>query len=275
MHEAALAVMRELGDTVANAPTTASSLLGNLADVALSRGDLTRATRLADEALALQREHGFAWGAAHSLFTLAAIARHRGDTTRASALYRESLSAAWTEHDQRLLVRPLDSLAILAAEGDQPERAAQLFGAAARLHELLGTLLDPTDQPRHERAVVGTRARLGDLGFEAAWSSGRAMPLEQAVAEASRVAGVAIPNRVVDPAARFGLTRREREVLRLLAAGQTDREIAETLFVSRRTVNAHVANILPKLGVASRRAVAKLAREQNWLPTSDGQPVCT
>ena len=275
MHEAALAVMRDLGETVANAPTTASAVLGNLADVALSRDDLTRATRFAEEALALQRERGFSWGAAHSLFTLAAIARRRGETTQATALYRECLGEAWAEHDLRLLVRPLDSLAILAAEGGQSERAAHLFGAAPRLHELLGTRLDPTNQPHHARAVAVTRERLGDPGFEAAWALGEAMPLEQAVDEAALVADLPSPDIVVEPAARFGLTRREREVLRLLSAGLTDREIADALFVSRRTVNAHVASILAKLGVASRRAAATLAREQGWLPASDGQPLAT
>jgi non-specific serine/threonine protein kinase len=260
MHEAALAVMRALGDTVANAPTTASALLGNLADVALSQGDHARATRLAEEALAVQRERGFAWGAAHSLFTLAAAARVRGDVTWATALYRECLADAWAEQDLRILVRPLDSLAILAAEGGQAERAAHLFGAAARLHELLGTRLDPTDQPHQGRAVAGARARLGDPAFETAWASGRAMPLAQVVAEASRIEGAPSPGRTSDPAARSGLTRREREILPLLAAGHTDREIAAALFVSHRTVNAHVASILAKLGVATRRDAAAWAR---------------
>jgi DNA-binding CsgD family transcriptional regulator len=272
MHESGLAVMRDLGDSVAKATPTASALIGNLADVALSRGDLARATRLAEEALALQRERGFTWGASHSLFTLAAIARHRGDTARATALCQESLDAAWAERDLRIIVQPLDSLAILAAEGDQPERAARLFGAAAHLHELLGTHLDPMDQPRHEPAIAATRARLGDSGYEAAWASGRAMPLEQVVAETSRGHGTPAPGSVIDSAARFGLTRREREVLRLLATGQTDREIAETLFVSTRTVNAHVASILAKLGVATRRDATALAREQGWLPASNAQP---
>jgi DNA-binding NarL/FixJ family response regulator len=61
------------------------------------------------------------------------------------------------------------------------------------------------------------------------------------------------------------LTRREREVLHLLATGLTDREIAETLFVSPRTINSHVASILGKLGVAHRRDAVALARERGWL----------
>jgi DNA-binding NarL/FixJ family response regulator len=56
-----------------------------------------------------------------------------------------------------------------------------------------------------------------------------------------------------------GLTPREVEVLRLLVAGRTDREIAEELFISRRTAQGHVANIFAKLGVNSRTAAATAA----------------
>jgi DNA-binding NarL/FixJ family response regulator len=50
----------------------------------------------------------------------------------------------------------------------------------------------------------------------------------------------------------FGLTAREQEVLRLVAAGRGNREIAAELFISPRTASVHVSNILAKLGVASR-----------------------
>jgi DNA-binding CsgD family transcriptional regulator len=52
------------------------------------------------------------------------------------------------------------------------------------------------------------------------------------------------------------LTTREVEVLRLLAAGKTDREIGDALFVSRRTAATHVRNVLAKLDVSSRSAAA-------------------
>lgn len=52
------------------------------------------------------------------------------------------------------------------------------------------------------------------------------------------------------------LTNREREVLRLIASGHTDRKIAETLIISPRTVNRHVCNIFGKLEVPSRAAAA-------------------
>jgi DNA-binding NarL/FixJ family response regulator len=63
------------------------------------------------------------------------------------------------------------------------------------------------------------------------------------------------------PAARAGLTPREREVLRLLAAGRSNREIGEALFVSPRTVQTHVTHLLAKLGLPSRTAAAAFAHE--------------
>jgi non-specific serine/threonine protein kinase len=259
MHEAALAVVRDLGDAEPLFRTTASALLGNLADVALSAGDHARAERLAGEALALQNDLGYAWGAAHSLFTLAAVARGRGDVTRATALYRASLSQAWDQRDQRLMVRPLDGLAIAAAEGGQADLSARLFGAAARLHELLGTPLDPTLRPHHDRAVAAARTRLGEDGFAADWAAGGALPLAAVVDEAARVESAPSPVRPLDLAARVGLTQREQEVLRLLVEGHSDREIAAALGIGRRTVETHVAGILNKLGLDSRTAVATYA----------------
>ena len=129
MHEAALTVMRELGETAANAVSTVGLSLGNLADVALSQGDYPRTTRLAEEALGLQRELGFAWGAAHSLFTLASVARYQGDSTRATALYQDSLNQAWDQRDQRLTARALDCLAILAVESGQAEVCSPPVGS--------------------------------------------------------------------------------------------------------------------------------------------------
>jgi DNA-binding CsgD family transcriptional regulator len=66
-------------------------------------------------------------------------------------------------------------------------------------------------------------------------------------AEAHGAAGVGIP-----PACPQGLTRREREVLRLIAAGHSNREIAAALYLSPRTAERHVANIYLKIGVHSK-----------------------
>ena len=68
------------------------------------------------------------------------------------------------------------------------------------------------------------------------------------------------------PIRRFGLTRREREVLALLCQRYTDPEIADILYISRRTVNHHVGNILGKLGAANRREARGIATRFGLLP---------
>jgi non-specific serine/threonine protein kinase len=253
--EAALAVYRELGDTVAGAAPSASVMLDNLAGMARDRGDDARAQRLAEEALAVQRTLGFAWGAADSLLILARIARTRGDAARAAALARESLGLAWDHRDLLQVVAALDHLAILAAEGGTAEPAARLFGAAEGIHDLLGVPPDPGQRADRDRALAAVRTRLGE-GASAAQAAGRALPLAESVAEALALASLPPDARPPDPAGRHGLTPREVEVLGLLAAGHSDREIAEALFVSRHTARNHVASILAKLGVSSRAAAA-------------------
>ncbi|MEV4192314.1 helix-turn-helix domain-containing protein, partial [Streptomyces toxytricini] len=77
-----------------------------------------------------------------------------------------------------------------------------------------------------------------------------------------------------DPADAFGLTSRERDVLRLVAAGNTNRRIAEELFISPKTASVHVSNILAKLGVSGRGEAAALAHRLRLLPglTPPGEP---
>ena len=78
--------------------------------------------------------------------------------------------------------------------------------------------------------------------------------------------GVSFPGTRRETRGSRPLTPRERDVLLLLAERKTDREIAEALFVSRRTVNSHVASILSRLGVHTRRDAVARARELGVLP---------
>jgi DNA-binding NarL/FixJ family response regulator len=104
---------------------------------------------------------------------------------------------------------------------------------------------------------------LGETAFATAWERGRALPLETAIAEAIAASdvssGVEVTRAEPAGAAPHGLTERELEVLALVVAGRTDREIAETLFIGRRTAQSHVASIMAKLGVNSRTAAATAA----------------
>jgi DNA-binding NarL/FixJ family response regulator len=89
-----------------------------------------------------------------------------------------------------------------------------------------------------------------------AWAAGRRLTLDDAVAEAMTKSGSPVRSPVALTDSPERLTPREIDVLRLLAAGKTDREIGDALFVSRRTAATHVARIFAKLGVGSRAAAA-------------------
>lgn len=72
---------------------------------------------------------------------------------------------------------------------------------------------------------------------------------------------------MLDPAESLGLTHRERDVLRLVAAGRSNRQIAEELFISPKTASVHVSNILAKLGVSGRGEAAALAHRLRLFPS--------
>jgi DNA-binding NarL/FixJ family response regulator len=141
-------------------------------------------------------------------------------------------------------------------------RAARWFAAAMSMRERVGVPLPALAPPGYEQRVATLRSALGETAFAAAWSAGRAMSFDEALAEAAAEAPsvtTAAASRHPNPTQRSGLTRRELMVLRLLVEGRSDKEIAAALYVSPRTATTHVASILGKLGVASRTAAAAVA----------------
>ena len=97
-----------------------------------------------------------------------------------------------------------------------------------------------------------------------------ARPLAESVALLARRARLTLSRTpepaALDPAESLGLTSRERDVLRLVAAGRSNRQIAEELFISPKTASVHVSNILAKLGVSGRGEAAALAHRLRLFP---------
>src|SRR5438874_1867400 len=142
--------------------------------------------------------------------------------------------------------------------------AAQLWGTADALRDAIGVPIPPVELADYERSLSATRVHLGERAFAAAWSQGRAMTPEQALA-AQGHKPTPPPTTTVTPSPTYpaGLTAREVEVLRLLAGGLTDLQIAEKLVLSPRTVHAHISSIYSKLGVTSRSAATRYAIEHH------------
>lgn len=249
-----------LGDSVRAA--WAISFLGQ---AALDHEDVLRAEALYQEALRRLREGGVEEALSTELHQLGEVAAMRGDVKSAAAYYAKSFDGTGTKEN---LVGKLVAVGRLAAVGGHAETAAQVLGAAEAVAETIGYVRRRPEQERLDRDAALARAVLGDAGYEAAFATGKALSTERAVEDALAVLTLLQTQTVAAPRTRAPstsenpvLTPREWEVLALLCAHLQDREIAEHLFLSPRTVESHVSRILAKLGVRSRReAVAVAAR---------------
>jgi predicted ATPase/DNA-binding CsgD family transcriptional regulator len=261
---------RALGDSWGLAQS-----LSDLGDVARSEGDYECAGTHYEESLALFRRVGATIGVASLLHNLAYIAHSRGDEAAAAALFRESLDLARELGDARGVAESLVGLAGVAAAGRDPLRAARLFGAAETLLASASATIWPSNRADYERDLATARRQVDDSAFEAAWSEGRAMTPEQSIAYALEAAEHDVPATIppaptADAQPPPPLSRREREVAVLVARGLTNRQIAEELVIAERTADAHVSNILAKLGFATRAQVAAWVVERGMLTARRG-----
>jgi predicted ATPase/DNA-binding CsgD family transcriptional regulator/transcriptional regulator with XRE-family HTH domain len=260
LYQEALSLFRETGDKHG-----ISVVLPGLSASAYVRGDVEQARRLAEQALRLHRDLGEERAIAQRLDALGRLARLTGDGERARGLHRESLALFARLGDRRGMAMALDGFAALAALHGEPIRAIELFGVASALREAIGAAPDfgaYVDPAATEAVLAELRACLGEDAFARAWAGGRRQPLEQAVAAVLAGEGRWPSARAGTPPRRLPgdpLTSREREVVRLVARGSTNREIAAALLISPGTARTHVEHVLAKLGVRSRVEIAAWA----------------
>ena len=213
--------------------------------------------------------------------------RPGGDDDCAAAI-RLALSAMRDFGDQAGIAYCLEVLGWLAARGAQSERAAVLLGAADTVWRRTSSRMSNVAvmERCHQHAARQAREALGGLHYENAHDRGAAVDLATVIAWAVDESGaMPAPGRVVaprdgaevgaiagvgaagNPAARADggdggepgeaasvttLTKREREIALLVASGLSNRDIATRLFISKRTVDAHVEHIFAKLEISSR-----------------------
>jgi predicted ATPase/DNA-binding CsgD family transcriptional regulator len=240
------------------APEWVGRLLASLADALHLHGDLDEAEVLATEALTLAREIDHAWVEALALGVLAHIAIDRGTYADARRLALDYLCVTQELSEKRGIAGALATLAGLWVALDQLEQATRLLAAARDLVDSIG-VIPMAHSLYYQRTLAAARDRLPEQRFAVAWAEGRARSpadlLVDVLAEEFRLPMPA--RRVTDTTA--GMTRREREVLQLLAEGLSDRQIADALSISPHTAGHHVSSILAKLGVPTRAAAASHA----------------
>jgi non-specific serine/threonine protein kinase len=257
LFEQSLTLYRTIDDSLGIAHA-----LTNLADLAFRRCDWSLSTAYADESIALARALGDHLVVAMILANLGQLALRRGDLDEARMRFLDALTESLDLNHPMGVADAMAGFAGVALAAGDLVSAGRLLGAAHALCERLGAQMLP-HHGLFNQTVTSVRARLGHERFAAVWEEGAALPSEQAVTEALALASPTTappaPPQTVSQASRFGLTARELEVLALVAAGQTDREIGNTLYISWRTAQGHVAHIIAKLGVNTRSAAAAAA----------------
>jgi predicted ATPase/DNA-binding CsgD family transcriptional regulator len=256
--EECLALSKELGFKEGIA--AAQCLTGQLA---LSQSDLATAHRGVEQSVVLYKEMGHRHGSAESLAVLGKVLAVEGDYAAARRQYEESLAISGELGETWMIARGLVGLGEVVAAEHKLAWAVQLWGAAAALRDTLGVSIPPIERADYGRSLSSARVHLGERAFAAAWAQGRAMTLQQALAAQGQKPPPTPTTAITPSTYPAGLTIREVEVLRLLAGGLTDQQIAGKLVLSPRTVHSHISSIYSKLAVTSRSAATRYAIEHH------------
>ena len=180
-----------------------------------------------------------------------------GSPGAAGALFAESLDLARRMGMKRHTAYALIGLALAGRGGAGPGWSARLHGAADQALADLGETIEPLEGRLADLDRQRLRAAMGAEAFDAEYAAGRALDPAQVVAVLGRTdaASGQAPVSVSGDAVTV-LTPRELDVLKLVAQGLSNPDIAERLVLSEHTVHRHLANILGKLSLSSRAAAA-------------------
>jgi predicted ATPase/class 3 adenylate cyclase/DNA-binding CsgD family transcriptional regulator len=279
--DAAAAAYEEASTYVKGSDNRAWVVVRNsLGILAVHRGDYGAALEILVECVAEARAHGDMWLYSGFLDSLAYAQLGLNKLDAAARSWKEALPICGDFGDDFGIAHGFRGLACVASLLGDDVRALRLAAAANRTTTTGSLGTDAWLQRQVEEAERRSRSRLGTRNSDEAWKAGWEMTVDQAIEFAL---GEGPSDTLVDAGP---LSRRQREVATLVAAGMTNREIAERLFIAERSAEGHVERIRNKLGVRSRTEVATWAVEHGLtapqiiergtrdgpLPTRRGQP---
>jgi non-specific serine/threonine protein kinase len=240
--------------------------------MALHQGDLARGHSVLESAVELHRAAGHTWGLAGGLVALGALRTAQAAAESARTALREAAVIYQDLSDVLGLANCIDMLGLLHASTSKraPETAARLFAAAERAREQVGVAASWSLDPTRVAAANALRSALGECAYSEAWTSGRELNIDQALAEGF---DEHTTRRNTTEAAQTRLTSREMEVAALIPLGLSNREIAERLVIGERTVESHVSHLLAKLNLPSRTRLASWATEAGLEPPAKPEVV--
>ena len=231
-----------------------------LASACILSGALDRAVQLCEECLRRCDETGEQWARGTALWVRGATRWLSGDITAAIADSLSCLRIKESGGDLHTIAMSFDLLSVCRVATAEFELAAVLHGAGDALWTLLNApvLMGPGYAEIRKSAADTARSALGEERFDELLSRGLAMHLADALAMAKgeTPADAVLAGEPGPSSSGKQLTRREKEIAALVAAGNGNREIAARLFLSKRTVDSHMEHIFTKLGFSSRTQLA-------------------
>jgi predicted ATPase/class 3 adenylate cyclase/DNA-binding CsgD family transcriptional regulator len=242
-YEAALQRTPLTHTTVAIYPWSALAPLGC--------GDLITARRWSDDVVAAARNMSLETALVARVYVEIA----QGDLERAGDDAHEAFDICSDSQAYVTIPYAFECLAYLAGDAGSHRQAARLFGAADAAWVQTGAVRFKMLDADHERRKASVRESLGDSDFQVAWDEGAALTIEEAIAYVRRGRG----ERKRASSGWASLTRAELDVVRLVSEGLGNKEVAARLFISPRTVQAHLTHVYTKLGLTSRVQLAQEA----------------
>ena len=242
-------IQHGVADVLGEARTTAALGLTHFL-----RGDLGNAQTLLEEALTLGVAGGDRWTQGQANLYLGIVALSSGDQQAAMSSFRRSVECLRSYPDSTLLPMALIGQAGVVAKRD-PARALKIVAAASSVRARNGGEFAPFYRAFAEDVrAVATKGAGGDA--ERLWKEGSKLSVGDAIALASG----SRPRRMAPVPL---LTARELDVVRLVAEGISNKEVAASLHLSERTVESHVRNALAKTGLTNRTQLATWARQHD------------
>jgi predicted ATPase/DNA-binding CsgD family transcriptional regulator len=273
--EESLALAREVGDRAAVA-----SAINLFALAGVEAGHLEGLVPALEESLSIWRDLGVLPEVASTLITLARVEQRLGNLERARPLMVEALRLQVALGNYAGLIGCLVLMAYFAFDSGKPQpeppqpgfqrfdylNGSKLPHGPAKAARVLGVMAAWEEKVMGKNALYWDAlvvplceklsAEMGEATFDREFAAGKEMDLESIIALAEGVA-VRVPS--VEDQVPAGLTQREVEVLKLVAAGLTNAQTAERLSVTPRTINAHLTSIYGKIGVTARVGAVRFA----------------
>jgi predicted ATPase/DNA-binding CsgD family transcriptional regulator/Tfp pilus assembly protein PilF len=271
-HMEALEVRLEIGNKRGLALTCQT-----LGTICLLKGQYARAEQWFDEALTHSVGLSDAYSHAQIMLGMGRLELRRSNFAQAMEHMNQALQTLRQIGARRVMSDVVDAIAMAGAATGRYAQAASLLGSTMTVRALHAIGISAHSKQEYEDLQHILRTRLNPQRFEEFLNQGKSRPLELAVEDAFALSAEIIQHgsllapvgaseadtssrtAMARAIAESGLTRRELEVLQLLARGYSDKRIADELYISPRTAMTHVSNILSKFGVNKRTAAASVA----------------